>query len=66
MMASPLWITYDIFRPPPGIHEIVTNPEAIAINQDSLGKMAVRVDGASSSPGGLKTRLPGTCGWVGG
>ena len=62
IMASPLWITYDIFNPPPGIHEIVTNPEALAINQDRLGKMAVRVDGAAASPRGLTRRLPATCG----
>ena len=40
MMASPLWITYDIFKPPPGIHEIVTNAEAIAIDQDALGQVS--------------------------
>ena len=61
-MASPLWITYDIFNPLPGITEIVTNLEAIAINQDRLGQMAVRIDGASRSPGGLTRRLPATCG----
>ena len=62
IMSSPLWITFDIFNPPAGIHEIVANPEAIAINQDKLGQMAVRIDGASSSPFGLKARLPATCG----
>ena len=62
MMASPLWITYDIFAPPAGIHDIVTNTEALAINQDSLGEVAVRIDGGSRSPGGLTNRLPGTCG----
>lgn len=33
IMTSPLWITYDIFNPPAGVHEIVTNREAIAVNQ---------------------------------
>ena len=61
-MASPLWITYDIFNPPVGIHEIVTNPEAIAIDQDRLGRMAVRIDGSSQSPRGLSRRLPAACG----
>jgi hypothetical protein len=61
-MASPLWITYDIFNSEPAIHDIVTNPEAIAIDQDALGQMAVRIDGASSSPSGLARRLPATCG----
>jgi hypothetical protein len=63
MMASPLWITYDILSgAKPAIHAIVTNPEAIAIDQDSAGQMAVRIDGASTSPSGLNHRLPGTCG----
>jgi hypothetical protein len=57
MMASPLWITHDIFDPPPGIHAIVTNPEAIAINQDTLGRMAVRIDG-SSNPRRAKPAAP--------
>ena len=60
-MASPLWITYNIFEPPPGVHELVTHKEALAINQDALGEMAVRIDGSRNS-GGLKPRLPATCG----
>ena len=46
MMASPLWLTYDIFHAPPGVHEIVTNIDALKINQDTLGQPAVRIDGA--------------------
>lgn len=61
IMASPLWITYDIFNPPPGIHAIVTHPEAIAINQDSLGQMAVRIDGNIDSPQSYGRRIPGEC-----
>ena len=53
MMASPLWITYDIFKPPPGVHEIVTNTDAIRINQDPLGRPAVRIDGAVRNPVGI-------------
>eukprot|EP00038_Savillea_parva_P011640 m.199004 g.199004 ORF g.199004 m.199004 type:complete len:525 (-) comp20636_c0_seq1:131-1705(-) len=61
IMASPLWLTYDILHPPPNILPLVTNPEAIAINQDALGTMATRIDGAASSPSGLINRLPATC-----
>jgi alpha-galactosidase len=64
IMASPLWITYDIFNPTitNAVQGLVTNAEAVAINQDPLGAMAVRIDGASASPHGLDRRLPGTCG----
>jgi len=62
MMASPLWITHDIFKPPKGVTELVTNPEAISINQDTLGQIGVRIDGSSKSDVGMVPRLPATCG----
>ena len=64
IMSSPLWITYNIFNHTLAsrMNSIVMNREAIAINQDPLGKSATRIDGASQSPRGLDPRLPGTCG----
>lgn len=53
IMASPLIINYNIFAPDrgtvdPEVVKIVMHDEAIAINQDPLGKSAVRIDGAHS------------------
>ena len=66
IMASPLWLTYDIFDKAAAnyaaVLALVTNAEAIAINQDARGEMAVRVDGDSRSVAGLLPRLPATCG----
>ena len=62
IMASPLIINYNIFAPEigtvdPEVVKIVMHDEAIAINQDALGKSAVRIDGAHSC-GTLGPRLP--------
>jgi len=61
IMTSPLWLTHDIFNPPPGITALVSNKDAIAISQDPLGAMAVRIDGSANSGAGLRPRLPGYC-----
>jgi alpha-galactosidase len=43
LLASPLLAGNDLRDMKPGILEILTNKEAIAIDQDKLGKQAVRV-----------------------
>jgi alpha-galactosidase len=43
LLASPLLAGNDLRDMKPGILEILTNKEAIAVNQDKLGKQAVRV-----------------------
>lgn len=62
IMSSPLIINYNIFAPDrgtvdPEVVKIVMHDEAIAINQDPLGKSAVRIDGAHSWQS-LSPRLP--------
>ena len=51
-MASPLILNHNIFPGPkavdPAVTEIITNKEVIAINQDALGKSAVRIDGSAT------------------
>ena len=54
IMASPLIINYNIFAPEvgtvdPEVVRIVMHDEAIAINQDALGKSAVRSPWAAKS-----------------
>lgn len=52
IMASPLILNHNIFPGPkavdPAVTEIITNKEVIAINQDALGKSAVRIDGSAT------------------
>ena len=69
MMASPLWITHNIFQAnitgrdgrSYNVNDIVAHDEALAINQDSKGEMATRIDGASHSGHGLANRIPLVC-----
>ena len=50
IMASPLVLNHNIFPGPkavdPALTKLITNKEVIAVNQDPLGKSAVRIDGA--------------------
>eukprot|EP00038_Savillea_parva_P011759 m.199898 g.199898 ORF g.199898 m.199898 type:complete len:546 (-) comp20901_c0_seq1:247-1884(-) len=50
IMASPLILNHNIFPGPhavdPNITKLIMNKDAIGINQDPLGKSAVRIDGA--------------------
>ena len=52
MMSSPLILNHNIVpgqgAVDPRVTEIITNKEAIAINQDLLGKSAVRIDGSAT------------------
>jgi alpha-galactosidase len=41
IMASPLLLGYDLRQPAPALFDIVSNPEAIAINQDAAGNQGV-------------------------
>ena len=49
MLASPLLAGNDLRTMTPAIHDILTNKEVIAIDQDALGKQASRVAGADST-----------------
>ena len=42
MLAAPLFAGNDLLHMTPSTREILTNSEAIAVNQDSLGKQAIR------------------------
>ncbi len=42
MMAAPIMAGNDLRNMPDDVKEILTNPEVIAINQDSLGNQAIR------------------------
>eukprot|EP00658_Telonema_sp_P-2_P019040 TRINITY_DN17466_c0_g1_i1.p1 TRINITY_DN17466_c0_g1~~TRINITY_DN17466_c0_g1_i1.p1 ORF type:complete len:423 (-),score=79.51 TRINITY_DN17466_c0_g1_i1:324-1592(-) len=45
MLASPLFLTHDIRNSSlDAVSRIVKNPEVLAVNQDKLGAMAVRID----------------------
>ena len=60
-MTSPLLLNHDIFHTPPNITAIITNKEALAVNQDPLGAMATRIDGSmvlGTSPATQLPRLP--------
>jgi len=43
ILAAPLMLGNDIRNIPPKIHEILTNKEVIAIDQDPLGKQGIKV-----------------------
>jgi hypothetical protein len=71
IMASPLIINYNIFAPEvgtvdPEVVKIVMHDEAIAINQDALGKSAVRIvfSGIRTAAGRVVS-LRQTCRWLG-
>jgi alpha-galactosidase len=49
MLASPLLAGNDLRAMTPSVHDILTNREVIAIDQDALGKQASRVTGADST-----------------
>eukprot|EP00035_Acanthoeca_spectabilis_P026249 m.461917 g.461917 ORF g.461917 m.461917 type:complete len:545 (-) comp22452_c0_seq1:114-1748(-) len=61
IMSSPLILNHNIFPGPDAVDsnltKLITNKEAIAINQDKLGKAAVRIDG-SRTWNTLMHRLP--------
>lgn len=41
IMAAPLLLGYDLRRPDPALHAIVSNPEVIAIDQDAAGNQGI-------------------------
>jgi alpha-galactosidase len=47
ILASPLMTGNDLRSMPPAVVSILTNKEAIAVNQDSLGKQATRLSSAN-------------------
>ena len=49
MLASPLLAGNDLRAMTPSVHDILTNKEVIAIDQDALGRQASRVTGADST-----------------
>ncbi len=49
MLASPLLAGNDLRTMTPSVHDILTNREVIAIDQDPLGKQASRIAGADST-----------------
>ena len=49
LLASPLLAGNDLRTMTPAVKEILTNKEAIAVNQDKLGKQAVRVSPAGTA-----------------
>jgi hypothetical protein len=49
ILAAPLIIGTDVRRAPPSRLALLTNPDALAVNQDPMGRMGVRLGGAAAS-----------------
>jgi hypothetical protein len=49
ILAAPLIIGTDVRRAPPARLAILTNPDALAVDQDPMGRMGVRLGGAAAS-----------------